>query len=217
MSPGEHHHSTDELDQCERAPLGLFRVNPEKSFHGPTFSLSNGPAASIETGEALPGGAVLFTWVRGWLYKQTEQLLFSEAGLVRCKSEYFLSLSRHLTTMPCLAADNLMQSEKGSFSYQQDNVTYLDLDGNLTIRIERINNDVARVFLVDAQQVQQPVPASVVMMDAAGVAVPPFLDNFLITWANSYTLSMNGQPHMILTSQKQQAIKGPTNAASGIL
>lgn len=110
-----------------------------------------------------------------------------------------------------------MLSKKGSFSYKQDYVSYLALDNNLTIKIERVNNDVARVYLVNAQQVQQPVPANVVITDAAGIAVRPFLNNFFITWFDSYTLLRNGQPHMVLNNQKEQAIHGPADAASGVI
>ena len=50
-------------------------------------------------------------------------------------------------------ASNVMLSNKGSFSYKQDNVKYLTLDDYPTIKFERSNNNVARVYLVDAQQV----------------------------------------------------------------
>ena len=110
-----------------------------------------------------------------------------------------------------------MLSKKAIFSYKQDDVSYLALDGILTIRIEQINNNVARVYLVDAQQVQQPIPGNVVMTEATGAAVTPFLDNFFITWLDSYVLSLNGQPHMSLSNQKQQAISGPPDAVSGII
>lgn len=117
----------------------------------------------------------------------------------------------------CFAGSDNMLSKKGSFSYKQDNVNYLVLDENTTIKIERINNNVARVYLVDAQQVQQPIPPHVTMTDSAGGVVAPFLNNFLITWVDSYTLAVNGQPHMVLNNQKQQSIRGPADAASGLI
>ena len=122
-----------------------------------------------------------------------------------------------MTTKVCLAAVDEMLSKKGSFSYRQDNVHYLALDDNLTIRIARINDVVARLFLVDAQQVQQPIPANVVLANAAGVAQVPFLNNFFIGWVESYTLSFNGQLHMVLDNQKYQAISGPAATASGVI
>ena len=123
----------------------------------------------------------------------------------------------NMTSALCLAAVNVMLVRKGSFSYKQDIANYLELDHHLMIRIERIDDIVARVYLVDAQNVQQPIPANVTMARAAGDAVPHFLDNFLISWVDSYTLYVNGKAHMVLNNQKQQAISGPPDAASGIV
>ena len=122
-----------------------------------------------------------------------------------------------MTTTVCFAAVDVMLSKKVSLSYKHDNVSYLVLVNDLTIKIKRINNDVARVYFVDGQQVQQPIPANVVMTDAAGIAVAPFKDNYLITWFDSYTLLLDGQPYMVIDNPKQQAIYGPANAASGVM
>ncbi|EIE26306.1 hypothetical protein COCSUDRAFT_58847 [Coccomyxa subellipsoidea C-169] len=111
----------------------------------------------------------------------------------------------------------MVLTNKGSFSYLQDNVNYLQIDGALSIRIERINNNVARVYIANAENVQQPVPPHITMADSAGAPVLPFLENFLITWFGSYVLSINGQPHMILNNQKRQSIIGPSYAASGVV
>ena len=109
-------------------------------------------------------------------------------------------------------------TKKGSFSYEQDTVNYLQIDGDLSIRIQRIDSHVARVYIVNAQNVQQPVPPHITMTNSDdGSPVPPFADNFLITWFDSYTLSINGQPHMILNNRKQQSISGPSYAASGVV
>ena len=122
-----------------------------------------------------------------------------------------------MTTALCLAAVNMVLSKKGSFSYKQDNASYLALDKHSTIRIERINNNIAKVYLVDAQSVQRPIPANVTMADAAGDAVVPYHNEFLITWVDSYMLYVNGQAHMALNNQRQQAISGPPDAASGVV
>ena len=122
-----------------------------------------------------------------------------------------------MTTTVCFAAVDVMLSKKVSLSYKHDNVSYLARDNGLTIKIKRINNDVARLYFVDGQQVQQPIPANVIMLDAAGIAVAPFKDNYLITWFDSYTLSLHGQPYMVIDNPKQQAIYGPANAANGVM
>lgn len=108
-------------------------------------------------------------------------------------------------------------NKKGTYSYLQDNVNYVVIDPNLTIRIERINNNIARVYVVDANNVQQPIPQHITMMDHANVHVNPFQNNFLITWVDSYTLLVNGQAFMKLSNQKQQSISAPADAASGVI
>ncbi len=119
--------------------------------------------------------------------------------------------------MGALAAGAMALSKKGSFLFVQENVNYLQLDNDLSIRIQRIDDDVARVYIVNAQNEQQPVPPHIRMANSAGAPVLPFLDNFIITWINSYVLSVNGQTHMVLNNQKQQSISGPSHAASGVV
>ena len=108
-------------------------------------------------------------------------------------------------------------SRKGSFSYLHDNVNYVQLDPNLTARIERINNNVARLYLVVNNAVQQPVPAHITVTDGGGQQVPPFMNNFLITWVDSYTVHVNGNVFIRLNNQKQQSISAPASAASGLV
>jgi hypothetical protein len=119
--------------------------------------------------------------------------------------------------MSALAAGAMAMMTKGNFSYLHDHVNYLQIDGGLSIRIERITKDVARVYIANAENVQQPMPPHITMANSAGAPVPPFRENFIITWFESYVLSINGQPHMILNNQKQQSILGPSHAASGVV
>jgi hypothetical protein len=111
----------------------------------------------------------------------------------------------------------MVLTKKGSFSYSQDIVNYLTITDELVIRIERVDENIARVFLVDAQGVQAPIPAHITMTNSAGNPTPSLFNNFFITWVDSYTLAVNGQPHMLLNNQKQQSISGPSNAASGLV
>lgn len=83
--------------------------------------------------------------------------------------------------------------------------------------MERVNNNVARVYLVDQQQAQVPIPPHVAMQDSAGNAMPPFLHNFMITWADSFTLTVDGQPFMRLDQQRQQSIEAPSDRSSGVV
>lgn len=102
--------------------------------------------------------------------------------------------------------------KKGSLSYQDDDVrAYLEIQGtNLTNRMERINNDVARVYLVDHLQVQQPIPPFITMTkNSTGAAMQPFLNNFMVTWSASYTLSVHNQPYMHLNQLPSSGCKWP--------
>ena len=108
-------------------------------------------------------------------------------------------------------------NKKGSFSYLDDNVNYVVINPDLTARIERVHNSVARVYVVDSNGVQQPIPQHITLVDEANAVVPPFQNNFFITWVASYTLLVNGQPFMRLNNQKQQSIFAPPDAASGVI
>ena len=52
--------------------------------------------------------------------------------------------------------------QKGSFSYLQDDVHFVRLDAETMIRIERLHDTIARVYLVDNNQVQQAVPNHII-------------------------------------------------------
>ncbi len=107
---------------------------------------------------------------------------------------------------------------RGSFSYLQDQVSFVSVDATRGVCIERINNNVARVYLVDYQRVPLPMPDDIIMTDGQGVAVPPFMNSFLITWVDTYTLSVRDErgvltPCLVLHNQKQQSIWAPAGAA----
>ena len=114
-------------------------------------------------------------------------------------------------------AQGMALCEKGSFFYKQDNENYVVIDQLLTARVARLNNNVARLYLVDGANAQQQIPQHITLTDETGANVPPFLDNFLITWTSSYTLWVHGHEHMVLNNQKKQSIRGVAEAASGIV
>ena len=99
-------------------------------------------------------------------------------------------------------AGRMVLTRKGIFAYNQDQVHYLCVDDDLSIRIERINKDVARVFLVNADSVQQPIPAHITMNESGGAVIRPRRNNFLVAWTASYTLVVNGQPYRVLKHEK---------------
>lgn len=107
--------------------------------------------------------------------------------------------------------------EKGIFSYEQGVENYVVVDQHLTARLARLNNNVARLYLVDGANVQQQIPQHITVTDETGTNVPPFHNNFLITWTSSYTLWVHRRVHLVLNKQKHQNIRGVAEAASGIV
>eukprot|EP00198_Chlamydomonas_reinhardtii_P003596 XP_001692932.1 predicted protein [Chlamydomonas reinhardtii] len=53
-------------------------------------------------------------------------------------------------------------------------------------------------------------------MDEVGNVVAPFMQNFMITWVETYTLTLNGQVVMRINNQKEQSIWGRPDAAHGV-
>lgn len=106
---------------------------------------------------------------------------------------------------------------KGSFSYLQDNVNFVRITANLDLGIQRLDNNVARVYLVNAQSVEQNIPAWIQMSSLAGAPVARLGQSWFITWAESYIVTVNGQPFMRLTNQRQQALAAGPGTASGLV
>ncbi|PNH01294.1 hypothetical protein TSOC_012834 [Tetrabaena socialis] len=75
------------------------------------------------------------------------------------------------------------------------------------LRIEAINNSVAKIYATDVLGNQQPMPPSISLSDAAGANVAPYKNEFLVTWIDSYILKVSGVEAIWMTNQKQQAFK----------
>lgn len=98
---------------------------------------------------------------------------------------------------------------KGSFSYEPSNtnINGFTMPGGDQVRVEAVNHNVARLYITDALGNQQPVLAGgpYQLHTDTGVNVPPFNNDFLIVWVDSYVLSVNGDKKLWMTNQKQQA------------
>ena len=106
---------------------------------------------------------------------------------------------------------------KGSFSFLQDRINYVRINPNLELRIQRVDGNVARVFLVDQESVEQPIPAYVQMTTLAGVPVGRLGNNFLIVWAESYLVTVNGVLFLRLKHERQQSLTAAAGTASGLV
>lgn len=107
---------------------------------------------------------------------------------------------------------------KGSFNFTEDDINWVQLDGGHRLHIERLDVNTARVYVVDRSLAQVPLqPLGVTMRNSSGQPLPSLADNYVITWADSYELMVNGVVHMKLEQQRQQAIKAASNVASGMI
>ena len=106
-----------------------------------------------------------------------------------------------------------MSNYKGSFSYKNDNVNTIVVNPDMTAKIERINNNIARIYLVDSHNVQVPFPPNLTIVDSTGQLVPPFQDNVLITWVDSYVMRDGNVDVFQLDNQKQQSLRAAPGTA----
>ena len=49
-------------------------------------------------------------------------------------------------------------TKKGAFSYEQDTANFTAIPNELTVKIERVNQDIARVTIINAQSQVVPNP-----------------------------------------------------------
>ena len=105
-------------------------------------------------------------------------------------------------------------TKKGAFSYKQDTAKFIAIPNELTVKIERVNQDIARVTIINAQSQVVPIPDNVHMQQADGAHNPVVADNFFITRVGSYVLYVDDELYVQLHNHKQQSISAPANAAS---
>eukprot|EP00741_Cyanophora_paradoxa_P002023 tig00000525_g1960.t1 len=100
---------------------------------------------------------------------------------------------------------------KGSFSYKNERVNIVELpDGETNLHIERVTDDVARVFFANkATKKEIPIPASTKAVDISqGTSVPlqPRFNGFWVSWVSNVSVTVGGVEVVRLVNQKQQAV-----------
>jgi len=102
---------------------------------------------------------------------------------------------------------------KGSASLTNNNINVLKhVIGGLDLRIEAINQNIGRVYVVDQGGNMQPLPVNaqglpvITMVDRAGIAVAPHNNEFLYIYGDSFVVSVDGLPVMRLDQQKQHSL-----------
>ena len=105
----------------------------------------------------------------------------------------------------------------GSLSYLKPSETTVKLENGLRIKISRVNDDVARVYFVQAATVMDPVhvqerdvpiPAGFVFHNlTTSRNVTPFRNEWLISWTSRFELKRGDEVVLNIDLQRQQAIR----------
>src|SRR5437016_2688431 len=84
---------------------------------------------------------------------------------------------------------------KGSFSYKDNNITIIVLNNSVKMRVERVDEDIAKIYFVNSQDNAVPVPNGIIIRILITNAILPPQHNaeYYITWFSNYMISYNGE------------------------
>eukprot|EP00798_Chlamydomonas_sp_ICE-L_P011573 gene11573-biopygen15747 len=94
---------------------------------------------------------------------------------------------------------------KGCFSCKNATVNGFNITNQLQVRVEAIDNNVAKIYTTDENGNPLPMPVNVSLRTGEDVNVPVYNNEFLIVWIESYVLAVGGVDTLWLHNQKQQA------------
>lgn len=106
---------------------------------------------------------------------------------------------------------------KGCTSLTSNNINVLKYVYNsMDLRVERVNQNVGRIYLVDQGGNKQPLPMGpngpvLTMVDRGGAVVAPYNNEFLYVYGDNFTVSINGQPVLQLDMQRQHSMRAPAH------
>nr|CAG8541270.1 12379_t:CDS:1 [Entrophospora candida] len=122
--------------------------------------------------------------------------------------------------MGCFNSDSSTMY-KGSFSYKNNNIFVVNIDDNnvqYQARVEKINQNVARIYFVNNNGIEIPIPACVSLRDTTNNEdVNPYGEDFLIAWTSNYTFFLNSVELFRLENQKQQAVMGTQDVTTFVI
>lgn len=97
---------------------------------------------------------------------------------------------------------------KGTLSYLHHSESTIDVDTGLSVKISRINEEVARVYFVSTSQADCPIPATYTFQNlTTGHYVVPFRNEWLISWTSRYELKCGDVTVLNIDYQREQAIR----------
>src|SRR6266498_4004762 len=103
----------------------------------------------------------------------------------------------------------------GSVSYKNKKPNDIEINKNIIARIERLDQNIAKIYFVNDKGVSIQVPMGMVLRDISSdngniqYGVYNGTESYMITWFSNYVMYWNGKEVFSLINQKQQAIKIP--------
>jgi hypothetical protein len=100
---------------------------------------------------------------------------------------------------------------KGAFSFRNENIRETQLSDGTILRIVKVGPAIARVYFVDDNSVEVPIPEGLVVHDVVNnVLIDPIPNTmfFILAWMDSYTISFNDELVVELTTQRQWSLRG---------
>ncbi|CAG8530076.1 14316_t:CDS:1 [Ambispora leptoticha] len=97
----------------------------------------------------------------------------------------------------------------GSVSYKNEKPNTININKNLRVKIEKMNQDIAKMYFANNHDVPIPIPNGFVCMCTTNdEEIIPSADSYLITWSSSYALFLNGEEVFKLVHKQQSIVKG---------
>ena len=103
-------------------------------------------------------------------------------------------------------------SSKGTFSFKNTKFKQIKLTDDIFLRIENAGFAIARVYFVNAQLVEIPIPETFSIVDRTnnGVLVRPIanLQFFVLAWSDNYAVQYRDKDVVGLHNQRQWFLTG---------
>ncbi|CAB4435767.1 unnamed protein product [Rhizophagus irregularis] len=103
----------------------------------------------------------------------------------------------------------------GSFSYNNDHISVIQIEDNINIRVERENVDVAIIYFVNDQGGRIRIPPGITVRNVTNnTIIRPSRHGrwfYSISWVSSYAIHRDNEHIISINNQKQQAISGNDN------
>ena len=104
----------------------------------------------------------------------------------------------------------------GIFTFENDTPQYFLIEGLPKFQLERLDENTARLFFVNASGTEVPVPKDVRLVNSYHTTVPRVAQSFIVTWIEeSYTLFRGNSAVFMLRRQRQANTHLPTGAKHG--